>query len=517
MRRADFHRSFYLLGTATLAVAMPLSHFLIGLASFLLFLNWIAEWNWSEKRSFLNRNRQGLWFAAFYLVYAIGLVHTTDWGEAGKEMLGKLPFLLSPIVVITSKPLNSNELRFVFSAFIIATLFACCWNFAYAQTHTLENFREMSRFIDHIRFSLCVVMSIVFCVHYMLHLPANKAIHRYIYLAISILLLAYLLYSQTLSGILIMMVITLCYIIHLIVNQKNNKLKWTLGGLLGLLLAVTVAYTLYITYDYFHVKDPAPDRTALTASGNPYTFEDNPMVENGYGIGNYVCEKELPEAWAMRSDTAYNELTAATLVRYLNSLGLRKDSAAVMQLSDEDIQNVENKKANIYYVRNASLRRALYETYFGFTLYEKYGAINESSLLERVELWRTTWGLVREHWLFGVGIGQQHKAVEQQLKLQNSPIADKKKNRGSHNQYLTFWLTAGIIPLLYFCFLLVFPFASMRKRVSFVYFAIILMLALSMLVEDTLNAQTGRMMFAVFVPLLLFNAETDKNSKVISN
>ena len=45
MRRADFHRSFYLLGTATLAVAMPLSHFLIGLASFLLFLNWIAEWN----------------------------------------------------------------------------------------------------------------------------------------------------------------------------------------------------------------------------------------------------------------------------------------------------------------------------------------------------------------------------------------------------------------------------------------------------------------------------------------
>ena len=375
----------------------------------------------------------------------------------------------------------------------------------------------MSRFIDHIRFSLCVVMSIVLCVHYALQLSTDNGTAHYIYLFISILLLSYLLYSQTLSGILIMMVITLCYIIHLIVNQKNKKLKWTLGGLLGLLLAVTVAYTLYITYDYFHVKDPTPDRTALTASGNPYTFEDNPMVENGYGIGNYVCEKELPTAWAMRSDTAYNELTAATLVRYLNSLGLRKDSAAVMQLSDEDIQNVENKKANIYYVRNASLRRALYETYFGFTLYKRYSVINESSLLERVELWRTTWGLIREHWLFGVGIGQQHKAVEQQLKLQNSPIADKKKNRGSHNQYLTFWLTAGIIPLLYFCFLLVFPFASMRKRVTFVYFALVLMLALSMLVEDTLNAQTGRMMFSVFVPLLLFNAETDKNSKAFSN
>ena len=516
MRRTDFHHSFYLLCTVALAVAMPLSHFLIGLSSFLLFLNWIAEWNWSEKRSFLNRNLQGLWFAAFYLVYAIGLVHTTDWGEAGKEMLGKLPFLLSPIVVITSKPLKSNELRFVFSAFIIATLFACCWNFAYAQTHTLGNLREMSRFIDHIRFSLCVVMSIVFCIHYMLNSTENGVLWQYIYLITSVLLLAYLLYSQTLSGILIMMVITLCYIIHLIVNQRNNKLKWTLGGLLGLLLAVSIAYTLYITYDYFHIKDPTPDRTALTASGNPYTFEDDPMVENGYGIGNYMCEKELPAAWAMRSDTAYDELTAATLIRYLNSLGMRKDSAAVMQLSDEDIRNIENKKANVYYARNASLRRALYETYFGITLYERYGIINESSLLERLELWRTTWGLIRENWLFGVGIGQQREVLDQQLAKQHSPIADKKKNRGSHNQYLTFWLAAGIIPMLYFCFLLIYPFAAMRKRVTFVYFALILLLALSMFVEDTLNAQTGRMMFTVFVPLLLFNAGTD-NSEAISN
>ena len=42
MRRADFHHRFYLLGTVALAVSMPLSHFVMGLASFLLFLNWIA-------------------------------------------------------------------------------------------------------------------------------------------------------------------------------------------------------------------------------------------------------------------------------------------------------------------------------------------------------------------------------------------------------------------------------------------------------------------------------------------
>lgn len=274
---------------------------------------------------------------------------------------------------------------------------------------------------------------------------------------------------------------------------------------MGLLLTAAIVYTLYITYDYFHVKDPAPDRTALTAAGNPYTFEDNPMVENGHYIEHYVCQEELQTAWEMRSDSVYDDLTAATLTRYLNSLGLRKDSAAVMSLSDNDIRNIEHKTANVYYTHTGSLRRALYETYFGLSLYKKYGIINESSMLERIELWRASWQIIRENWLFGVGIGQQRAALDHQLELQHSPIADKKKNRGSHNQFLTFWLAAGIIPLLYFCFLLVYPFVEMKKRITFVYIAIILLLVLSMLVEDTLNAQTGRMMFTIFVPLLLFS------------
>ena len=505
MSRAEFHHKFYLLGTVTLAVAIPLSHFLMGLAPFLLLLNWLAEWNWDEKRARLRENRQGLLFAAFYLVYAIGLVHTTDWGAAGKEMLGKLPFLLSPIVVITSKPFEHKELRWIFGTFVLATLFGCCWNFGYAQTHTLGNFREMSRFIDHIRFSLCVALSIVFCLHLLSRLQGKSLLIQIIYLIISLLLLFYLLYSQTLSGIAILMVIAFCYIIHLVVNQKDKRIKWIFGGSLALFLATLIVYTAYITYDYFHVKDPVADRTALTASGNPYTFEEDPMVENGHYIGNYVCEKELQTAWAMRSDSVYDGLTSATLVRYLNSLGLRKDSAAVMRLSDNDIRNIESHNANVYYTRKASLRRALYETYFGFTLYGKYGIINESSLLERVELWRASWRVIREHWLFGVGIGNERAALDRQLEAQHSPIAGKRPGRGSHNQFLTYWLAAGIIPVLYLCFILIYPFAAMRKRVTFLYFAFIALMFLSMLVENTLDVQTGLMLWTTFVPILLFH------------
>ncbi len=504
MRRAEFHQQFYFFGVMALAVAMPLSHFVMGLACFLLFLNWVAEWNWREKWTRILENRQGLWFAAFYLVYAIGLVKVTDWGAAGHEMLTKLPFLLSPLIVISSKSFNSKELRYIFSAFVLATLFGCCWNFGYAQTHELGNFREMSRFIDHIRFSLCVVLSVVFCIHYALHPTLADKKLKYLYILIALILIPYLVYSQTLSGIIIMMVIALCYLFYLVNNKTNRKTKWLLGSLMTVLLVVAVGYIGYITYDYFHVKDPMPDRSELTAGGRPYTFDDNPIVENGHCVENYVCAEELATAWAMRSDTAYDELTAATLTRYLNSLGMRKDSAAVMQLSDDDIRNIERKTANVCYVQKG-LRRALYETYFGLTLYQKYGAYNESSMLQRFELWRASCHLIRDNWLFGVGIGQQRAALDRQLELEHSPIADKKKNRGSHNQFLTFWLAAGIIPVIYFCFLLAYPFTAMQHRVTFLYFALILLLFLSMLVEDTLNAQTGRMIYTIFVPLLLFN------------
>ena len=159
MSRKRFHQTFYLLGTIAVATAMPLSHFVMGLACFLLLLNWIAEWNWREKRIRLRKNRQGLWFAAFFFVYAIGLIHATDWSAAGSDLLAKLTFLFSPLIITTSKPFKSRDLQYIFTAFIFATLIGCCWNFGYAQTHTLDNIRQMSRFIDHIRFSLCLSSS----------------------------------------------------------------------------------------------------------------------------------------------------------------------------------------------------------------------------------------------------------------------------------------------------------------------------------------------------------------------
>ena len=72
----------------------------------------------------------------------------------------------------------------------------------------------------------------------------------------------------------------------------------------------------------------------------------------------------------------------------------------------------------------------------------------------------------------------------------------------------------GILLALYFLFTLVYPFFKMRDRITMIYIALIIILFISALTEDTLETQTGRLLFCVFVPLLLHaNLTPEKKSE----
>ena len=324
---------------------------------------------------------------------------------------------------------------------------------------------------------------------------------------LAVLFVLYLFLAQTLTGILILIAIMLAYSVYLIATMRRvparRAMLWTMVA-----VVLTVGgYVAYITYDYFHDQDVTITETT-TMSGNPYTFDDQLMVENGHRIGYYVCTPELHSAWAARSDSALTPWMECTLIRYLNSKGLHKDSAAVMSLSAQDIRNVENDVANYDYTRVFGMRRALYPTYFCISLYRQNRCFDNSSLLQRVELWRISWELVRENWLFGVGLDNVKTALNERLLQYDSPIITRNK-QGCHNQYLTFWLSAGILFLLYFIFVLVYPFVWMRNGITFVYVAFAILMIMSFFTEDTLETQTGCIMFAVMNPLLLMAGWTE--------
>jgi hypothetical protein len=290
----------------------------------------------------------------------------------------------------------------------------------------------------------------------------------------------------------------------LLYRWKEDTYRRMAIGMLCL-VAIFVMLLAGETWRYFHVDQSqyTPVDT-LTANGNPYVNDGNSIVENGSLIGMYVCREELESAWSQRSDVDfYNPMLEATLVRYLNSCHLRKDSAGVMALSEQDVRNIEQGIANVDYTSRFGLKRALYPIFFSIELYRCSGDVQNSTILQRVEYWRASWKQIQKHWLFGVGLGKHKTAVGDQLAADGSSLEGKDRT-GCHNQWLTFWLMGGIFVLLYFVFMLIYPFFEQKKKITFVYVAFFIILVGSMFTEDTLETESGLTLFAILNSILLY-------------
>jgi hypothetical protein len=409
-----------------------------------------------------------------------------------------LPLVFMPVLLTTSRPLAPKAARFILHGFIFSTLFCCIVSWAYWFKHSIVEMREISLFVDHIRFSLCVVLSFVLSVAFMLQ-SDTAGLLRSLYALLALLFFVYTIFSHTMTGIVCILVLIFCYAVwQLIVAPK--KQKWQSGVVLTLIL-VLCAYLVVITVQFFDDKDRIVT-TMETSAGNTYTFDLNTPLENGHRIGYYVCEDELLKAWVLRSDSVLTEGRENVLIRYLNSKGLHKDYEALMSLEHKDILNIEKGVPNYLYPRNMDFRSTLYPTYFSISLYQCCGYIENSSLLERLELWKASWQIYKQHPLLGIGLGDDKDELDAQLEAQNSSIAHKKQ-RGCHNQMLTFGLMCGLPIIVYFVFMMVYPFVWMRKQVGYVYVGFVMMMLMSMVIEDTLGSQAGRLMFSVMLPLLL--------------
>ncbi len=446
-------------------------------------------------------------FSALYVVCCIGLLKTDNWPQAGQYLLNSLPVLLAPLIIITSPPFNASDMNRIFKAVIGGTLFAVVCSLLFWLTRPVQDIRQISIFIDHIRFSLCVVFAVVLSIRFAVSYARNKERRFWLYLFVSLLLIFYLFISQTLTGLVLAFALCIVGFFYQFRAKMDARVK---QGLLAAVLAVFLlagGYIVYITWDYYHDRDKQITAT-VTGMGTPYEFDAASILENGHRVGYYVCPSELQAAWQQRSDSAYTDLLEQTLVRYLNSMGQHKDYRTVMSLSDDDIRRVEQKVANVAYFKELGLRKSLYQTFYSIGEYQKSGRVDGSSLLQRFELWGASFRILSSDWLFGVGMGDVKDALSDQLEKQHSTIVHR-HIQGCHNQYITFMMLGGVLVVAYFIFLMVYPLAAMRKRLSFLYIVLSVIIFLSCLVEDTIDSQTGRMLYSVFLPLLLFGGKEE--------
>ncbi len=510
-----YHRSIYIFSLIVLVIGLPLSKFLMSISQLIIMANWLLEGNFKQKIKTFWNNKAAVLFASVMVLHFIGLLYTSDFDYAFKDMRIKLPLLVLPLVVSTSKPLSQKLIDTILKLFVAATIAGTLVSMLILCgiiDRPLVDTRSISIFISHIRFSLLICVAICISVYYVF--KETQVRNRLIMGALVIWMLAFLIIMESLTGLIALFVVGLVLTVYYIVKSDKAFIKY--GGLAALagVFVFTITYVRGVASENGNKeKLDLSKLERYTSQGNEYDSDvKSTLTENGHLIWINYQKKELKEAWEKRSKIGFHDndlkgnLLEFTLVRYLASKGQKKDGAAVDALSDTEIKAIERGVTNVNYQNISSLRGRIYETLWEIDVYKTTGNANGHSLTQRFEYWRTALGIIASHPLIGVGTGDVAKAFEEEYVRNNSSLAQQWRLR-AHNQYLTFAVTFGIIGLTWFLFTLVYPFFNKVNRVNFLYVTFFIVATVSFFTEDTLETQAGVTFYAFLNTFFLFAGE----------
>ncbi|GAB4313642.1 MAG: hypothetical protein Kow00127_04700 [Bacteroidales bacterium] len=500
-----------------LVVSLPFSRFGLSVAQFSILGFWFLEGRLIEKAKELWNNKAAIVLISLYLLHLAGLAYTSDIQYGLKDVRVKLPLLFLPVAFVTSDYLRTVSVRLVLRVYILAVVVATIISAAWAFYSGVTDFRAFSPFISHIRLSLNVVMAIFFM---MLSLPNGELNFRKLSwwkIPVILWMVLFLVMIQSASGLTIL--IALIALQVLVIARKSGVTVTGVIAAVGAVLVVVVPVWWIVTEWNRYSQPPEVDFSRLpdkTANGNYYRHDTIRFgVENGAWVGLYICEPELEKEWNKRSDLPFTgrdykgQPLEATLIRYLSSLGLPKDSSGVAALSDKEIYFIENGIANEVYTRRFSVKARLYKIFLEYDALLHHKNPGGHSVLQRLVYWKASLNIIGRHMLTGVGTGDLPDAFREYYQTYRPEIPEAFRHR-SHNQYLAIAVAFGIPGVLIFLFTLIYPGIATRRFRNGYYLVFWVVLTLSMLVEDTLETQMGVTLYAFFNSWLLFGWSNDE-------
>ena len=506
-----------------MAVGLTLSPFLMGASVFLLMGAWLFTGD--PVRVKFNRflhNKVALVMVSLYLLHVVGLVYTSDFAYAFKDLKVKLPLLVLPLVLSSEKPLDKKQLNLLMLIYVASVFVATCVSFVSYIRHDYGDIREISHFISHIRFCLNIVLCVAIIGQAMVERQFPKgsvppfglktAVDQFLRWFLLFWFLYQIYIFESISGYLALLGLILATLLYVFFTRVH-KTGWRVVMLTAIIaIPLVLGIYLYRTVSPM-LAQPKVDFATLeakTAQGNAYWHDTVCFpAENGRWVGLYFCRSELREAWNQRSHLDYDGQTLngenleATLARYLTSKELRKDASGVAALDDQDIRNVEQGVANYVNWTRQGLYSRLSETAFEYNQYRRYNNPNGGSLSQRIEYTKASLHLIKQHPLFGVGTGDIPSAYQRAYDEMQSPLQSQYRHK-AHNQYLSITVGFGCIGLLIFLFSLLYPYLALKRNRTYLYTVFMVILLLSMLPEDTIETQAGVMWFAFFNSLFIF-------------
>jgi hypothetical protein len=457
------------------------------------------------------------------LVHLVWLAHSTDFIYGGHDLQMKLPLLVFPIIFATIHPLEIKQRKLLLSFFMLAlfvTAIIGTFILTGASKKTVTDAREISIFISHIRLSLMINLAI-FCGTWILLEPGYTLFRKekLSYLILIITLSIFIFILKSLTGIVVYLCLIVFSMLWLVFHHHNKKIRFMFFIPIIAILVVIIGYSSYC-FSKFYTTDKI-DFHCLekkTSSGNEYIHDiQSTDVENGHYVWLYLCEDELRNGWNNRSVFPYDgkdekgQDIKYTLIRYLTSKGLRKDLDGIKSLNIEDVRLIESGMANYIFRNKWNLYPYIYRVLWEIEAYRKGGNPSGHSVAQRLLYLSIAKEIIQNHFWFGVGTGDVQKEFNKiyESKFKDIPIHWRRR---AHNQFLTFWISFGLLGLsitLIAFFLPVFARINLAKYPGYIF---ILIAILSMLNEDTLETHAGATFIAFFYSFFFIMKFPQNNS-----
>ncbi len=514
-QKLSIHRKIYIIGLLIMAIGLPLSTVLVSNAQFILALNWLAERNFKTKFAKIKNNKTIWAFLLLPLLHVLWLINTSDFSYAIHDLKIKIPLLIIPLIIGTVKPLSLKELRWILYAFVFAVFCGTTVSFAViTNIYKIEYYdiRNISVFISHIRFGLMLVLSMLITGYYFI--ADFNVLHIWKKTAISLLLVWFLLFLIILQSITGWVALLMLLFLIFAKNYKKIELRflkiviWTvlvfiIAGSIGLVSKVYYDFYLTKTYDFASLPENTP-------RGNKYYNDTTSQLkENGHYVRILISYKELAKTWPKLSKIPFQGYDAIgypvrnTMIRYLASKGLPKDTDGLLALEPEDVKLIEDGYANCVYRKKFIPYVKTYNVIWEIDRYVKTGNANNKSIVQRIEFGRTAIHIIHNNFWFGVGTGDLKNAYTKAYNEMNSNL--KKRNRlRAHNQFMTFFVTFGVFGFLLAIFSMIYPGIKNQYTGGLFLMGFMLMIFISMLNEDTLETQAGVTFYIVFYTLFVF-------------
>lgn len=512
MNRNKIHKILYYSFLSGIGFSLPLSVWLTSLFTILLAVNWLFSGNLPAKLELARRNRSLLIFFTGYLVYLVWMINSSDLAAGLIALRLKLPLLVIPLIISTSGYRFREVKIYVFSSFLLGVLISTLSGIIILEFSSVDiiDRREISVFISHIRLALMVCMAAFVSLWYAFDKEIINIRIRVLYGISSVWLMLYIFILMSLTGVVIFLVLTIFSIVRFMMIYGPSWSKYSVVLLIVAAFAAGIVFISGEINQYNNLKNKTLiDYSVLTAGGRDYThYPEREDMENGHYVWRYICEEELAMGWNSVSNIGYwvedakGHQIRFTLIRYLSSLGLKKDSVAISLLYPGDIAMIEKGYANVIYKDGTGLKDKIYETLWQIDNYRRGGNPQGHSITQRIEYLKNCTGVIRSNFLFGTGTGDFKNEILKQFDLDNSPL-DTGSRRITHNQFLTVFATFGIFGFILFWAALIIPVIINRSYKNWVFIIFATVSVLSFLGDDTLDMHTGVTFFSYFYTLLV--------------